>query len=115
MTGLHILTVTTDPPFEHVDHLELDVVIMALRHLLRPARRNEANDVLAHHAIGGLRDAEIAIIRVSAQPALEILLPMMADDEALQWPGGPPSHLHAVACLASHRSFRRGPRRCSSR
>src|SRR5438067_2282002 len=66
-------------------------------------------------AIGGLRDAEIAIIRVSAQPAVEILLPMMADDEALQWPGGPPSHLHAAARLASHRSFRRGPRRCSSR
>ena len=57
---------------------------MALRHLLRPAGRNEANDVRAHQAVGGLRDAEIAIFRVSAQPALEVLLPVLADDEALR-------------------------------
>src|SRR5262249_53500277 len=72
-----------DPAFEHVDHLEIDVVIVALRDLFRAAGRNEADHVSPHHSVGGLGDAEIAVFRVAPQSAFEVFFPMMADHEAL--------------------------------
>ena len=65
------------------DHLEIDVVIVALRDLFRAAGRNEADHVGPHHPVGGLGDAEIAVLRVAAQSAFEVFFPMVADDEAL--------------------------------
>src|SRR5207247_8508155 len=81
-----------DPPFEHVDHLEIDVVIVALRYFFRPARREEPDHVRPHHAVSGFDDAEIAVFGVAAQSALEIFFPVLADNDALRPPRlGPPS------------------------
>src|SRR5262249_31497200 len=101
-----------DPAFEHVDHLEIDVVVVALRHLFRPAGWNEADDMGPHHSIGRLGNAEVAVCRVAAQSALEILLAMMADEEALRRPRLVP-HPRPAPRLAANRAFRRGPPRGS--
>ena len=81
--GVHAfaLELAFDPALEHIDHLELDVVIMRRRHFFRPERRNELDDMRLHHAGGRRRDAEIAVFGVSAQPGVEVLVAVMADGE----------------------------------
>src|ERR1700738_2466000 len=75
-----------DPALEHIDHLEIDVVVMALGNLFRTAWWDETDYVRAHHCVGGVGNAEVAVFRIAPQPALEIFFPMMADRELLGWP-----------------------------
>jgi hypothetical protein len=96
-----------DPAFEHVDHLEIDVVIVALRHLFRPAGRHKADHVRAHHAVGGFDDAEVAVFGVAAQSLLKIVLAVMADNEALRRPRLA-AHASPVSPFAGRRPFCRG-------
>ena len=49
------------PTLEHINHLEVDVVIVRGRRLFRLERRNEADHMRLHHAAGGSRDTQIAI------------------------------------------------------
>ena len=53
---------------EHVDHLELGLVQVLLRHHLGIALADEADDMGERHAVGGVLDAEVAVMRVGAQP-----------------------------------------------
>src|SRR5262249_41324489 len=73
-----------DPPLEHIDHLEIDVVIMPLGDFFRAERRNKTDDVRLHHAIGCRRDTEVAVLGVRAQALVEIFLAMMAEGETLR-------------------------------
>src|SRR5262245_27940500 len=85
--GARALDLGFDPALEHVDHLEVDIVEVALGDDLRPARRHEPDHVCQHHAAGGALDAEVAVLGVGAQPVgLEILVPMMAQAEGLLVP-----------------------------
>src|SRR6266436_1402281 len=72
-----------DPALEHVDHLEIDVVIVALGHLFGAERRYEPDHMGLHHAAGGVADAKIAVFRIRPQAHLEVLLVVMADGEPL--------------------------------
>ena len=75
--GLH-------PALEHVDHLEFDVVEMQLRHFGRIARPDQPDHMRLRQAVGGVGDAEVAIMRVAAQAVGDkILVAMMADGDAL--------------------------------
>src|SRR5262245_66657256 len=56
-----------DPPLQYVDHLDIDIVEMTLRHDRRITRRDEADDVRLQQAIGRLAHAEIAVLRVAPQ------------------------------------------------
>src|SRR5262252_10266384 len=56
-----------DPPLQDVDHLDIHVMEMTLRHDRRITRRDEADDVRLQQAIGGLAHAEIAVFRVAPQ------------------------------------------------
>src|SRR5262249_10379024 len=56
-----------DPPLQDVDHLDIHVAEMTLRHDRRITRRDEADDVRLQQAIGGLAHAEIAVFRVAPQ------------------------------------------------
>jgi hypothetical protein len=56
-----------DPPLQDVDHLDIHVVEMTLRHDRRITRWDEADDVRLQQAIGGLAHAEIAVFRVAPQ------------------------------------------------
>ena len=56
-----------DPPLQDVDHLDIHVVEMTLRHHRRIARRDEADDVRLQQAIGGLAHAEVTVFRVAPQ------------------------------------------------
>src|SRR5437660_1098333 len=104
-----------DPPFEHVDHLEIDVVIVALRYFFRPARREEPDHVRPHHAVSGFDDAEIAVFGVAAQSALEIFFPVMAHNKALRPPRLGP-HSRPISRFAHSRPFcRTSPRRSARR
>src|SRR5262249_59869670 len=67
------------PALEHVDHLEVDVVIVPLGNLLAAGRRDEADDMRLHHAAGGGADAEGAVFRVRTQSGGEVRPAVMAD------------------------------------
>jgi hypothetical protein len=56
-----------DPPLQDVDHLDIHIVEMTLRHDRRITRWDEADDVRLQQAIGGLAHAEIAVFRVAPQ------------------------------------------------
>ena len=84
------------PALEHIDHLEVDVVIVRRRHLLWPKRRNEADDVSPRHTAGCLCYPEIAVLGVCAQSLIEIGFAVMADGEFVFRP-----RLRAVAISPS--------------
>ena len=74
--GVHAvaLDLGRDRALEHVDHLEFGLVQMLLRHDLGIALADEADDMGERHAVGGVLDAEIAVVRVGAQAVgLEVL------------------------------------------
>src|SRR5262245_37674956 len=76
-----------DPALEHIDHLQIDLVIVALGDFLRPAWRHEAYDMGLHHTVGGPAKPEITISRVIAEAvSLEVLFPMMAHCKFLRRP-----------------------------
>ena len=62
------LELAREPALEHVDHLEVDVVIVRDRDFFRVERLGHADDVRLHHAAGRRRDAEIAIGRIGRRP-----------------------------------------------
>ena len=72
-----------NPALEHIDHLEVDVVVVRDRDFLRLERRHKLDDVRLHHAAGRRRDAEISVFGVGAQAGVEVLVAVMADGEFL--------------------------------
>src|SRR6516165_10399777 len=73
-----------DPALEDVDHLQLHVVIVPLRHHLRIARRHQADNMRLQEAIGGLAHTEIAVPGVAVQAVgPEVFCAEMADVEGL--------------------------------
>src|SRR5262249_22826436 len=95
------------PALQHVDHLEVDLVIVTLRNLLAAKRRQEPYHMSLHQAVRRRVQPEIAVLRVGAQPiALEILFPLMTDREPLRRPAlvrrssrRGPSHFAPQLCL----------------
>src|SRR5262249_41093373 len=99
------LVLALDPALEHVDHLEVDVMVVALGHFCRIARWNHPDHVRLREAVGGGRDAEVAIFRVAPQSLLEIGLVEMRGDEGL-----PARALRLGSHLGSHLGSRLGSR-----
>src|SRR5215831_17116161 len=85
MERVHALALefTGEPALEHIDHLEVDVVVVRDRDFFRAERLGHADDVGLHHASRRRREAEIAIGGVGAQAVVKILVAVMADREAL--------------------------------
>ena len=66
--------------------MKVDFVVVRRRRLFRIKRRNETDDMRLHHAAGGSRDAQIAVLCVVAQSFRKIGVAMMADSEFLLRP-----------------------------
>ncbi len=73
-----------DPALEHVDHLEVDIVIVQLGDLRGIARPDQPDHVRLCQSVRRRRDAEVTILRVCAQAGGEVLVAMMADHETLR-------------------------------
>src|SRR5215472_8878494 len=83
-TGAHhdlslSLVFSLNPPLEDIDHLEVDVVIVALGNHRRIAGRDHADDVGLHHSVRTLGHAEVAILRVAPQAGAKVFLAVVVD------------------------------------
>ena len=76
-----------EPAPEHIDHLEVDVVIVRNRNLAAVERPGHADDMGAHLAAGRLGDAEIAIGRIGPQTRIEVAVIVVTDGNLLLRPG----------------------------
>src|SRR5438477_1839767 len=83
--GVHALPLelVLDPAVQHVDELQLDVVVVPLRNHLGIARRHHADHVRLHHAAGRLRECQVAVLGIASQPGVEVLLALVLRQEAL--------------------------------
>ena len=77
------LVLAFDPAFEHVDHLEFDIVIMPLGDFGGIAGRHHLDDVGASETAGRRGNAEIAVLRVTAQALLERARAVVTGDKSL--------------------------------
>src|SRR5450755_1333597 len=81
--GTMALEVGLEPALEDVDHLEFDIVMVALAECL-VERRSHANHVRRCQPVGRGGNAEIPVGRITAQAtALEVALTQMTDGELL--------------------------------
>jgi len=77
------LELAAEPALQHVDHLEVDIVVMRDRDFVRTEGLGHSNDVRLNHSVGRLGDAKVTVGRICSQAVVEILIAVMACGEPL--------------------------------